>query len=246
MKAGSFFGSSLATFVLAIAGCSQSVSTEVVSTSSIRPLVFYDETGRPSETTPALSKAKLDRIVEKIATQTSESIWFIRVKPSEGDRHGVIVYLAPERQAPRIREGGAYNIWVVGQEMGISPSWKYIQISGPGRTFTTRLTLPSASELPFKREDANLPEEELIRISDFVRQPSNYETSALQQTPVPETKIMLRHARELPIRSIQGADTQIHVDFGYLHGPLWGYGINLELERTPTGYRLKEWSFWIS
>lgn len=246
MKAGSLSGSLLAVFVLATAGCNESVSTPLGSVSSIQPLVFYDEAGSPSETTPALSKAKLDCIVEKIAARTSESIWFIRVQPSEGQHHGVFVYLAPQRQTSRIREGQAYKLWVDGQEMGVSPSWQYLQISGPGQAFTTRLTLPSASDLPFKREDANLPEEELIRISDFVRESSNYKASVLQQMPAPETKIMMRDARESLIRSIRRGDSGIHVVFGYLHYALWGHGISLELERTPTGYRLKDWSFWIS
>lgn len=236
--------------VLGGVGCRRSQPPDVQArpTPPAQLLVFYDDKGELSERTPELSQAERDQIVSRMASESTEPIWFIRVKPSEhAERRGAVtVYLVPQGQTERIRKGTARYLWTRGQESGVSPPWEYIQISGPGRVFTQELTLPSASDLPLKRDEAALSQEELIRVSDFVRQPSNYQDAAVRCAPESEAERMIRQVQSLPLLRIREDDGKIHVTFGYFYSPGLGGGYELQLERASTGYRLENWALWLS
>jgi hypothetical protein len=217
-------------------------------------MVFYDETGMSSDKTPALLEAELKEITDSIAARTKDPIWLIRVKPSfpSGVRAGVVVYPAPQQQTPRIRTGYAYSIPVLGEEIGISAPWKYVQVSKPEQTFSQQLALPSVADMPFvwpiivdpnERETSQMPDDEVIRIADFVRQPSNYENSAIRR--MPPKQAMAYEVQEHPVLSISRHGKAIDAAIGYQHNGLWGHGATVTLEQTPTGYRVVTWTMWV-
>jgi len=262
MKARSFQLLILAWSVPAWAGChsdhpaSSSHPLAVAEPCSPVPRqtpVFYDDTGTPSKRTPAFSELELARVTDRVATQTKDPIWFIRVKPSHpGGYRTATVYLVPQTQTQRVREGRAYNIGVDGQEVTVHSSTEYIQISKQGQTFTRQLILPAVSDLPFSRPDlldpdsekgAPISEEELIRIVDFIRQPSTYR-GALGHRMSPEK--MAEEVQRMPILKVTRWRDNISVDFGYQHAPLFGYGVGVTIKPTSTGYGVVGWGEWLS
>jgi hypothetical protein len=264
MKPGTFQWLALMTGMMLIAGCghnrssssSQSLPmTEPCSPSPQQPVVFYDETGTPSKMTPALSELELTRIIDVVAAQTEDPIWLIRVKPSirSEARAGIVVYLRPQQQTPRIRMGYAYSISPFGEQINVPASWKYVQVSRSDQTFANQLTLPSASQLPFpwpnrtepdSRNPVPMSKEEIVHIVDFVRQPSSYENAATEQS-LPKQE-MARSAQQLPILDIYRYGDTIQVMFGYRHSGLWGFRHTVTLECTPTNYRIVKWSTSVS
>jgi hypothetical protein len=217
------------------------------------PLVFYDETGMPSKGFPQLSHADLARVIDAVATRTKDPIWLIRVKPPTSiDAHAnAMVYLAPQREEPRIRIGLAYSATVRREGIDISTPWTYVQVSKPDKPFAGQFTLPSANDLPFAQPcivDPNsqatqpIPEEEVVRIMDFVRAPSNYEASGRMLA----NRIAARRVQEFPVLRIDSRNGRIRVEFGYQHGGLWGHGQTVELEPTSTGYKIVNWGMWMS
>jgi hypothetical protein len=253
----------LAMIVLAGTGCCDSrppsdsqplAVAEPCSPPPQLPAVFYDEIGMPSDKTPALSELELTQIIDKVATRTKEPIWFLRVKPWHDfsgetvQRGTVIVYLAPQRQTPRIRAGRAYEVSFYGQEAGISSPRNYLQISRADQIFAKQLALPPASDLPFFRPDVLNPnskkgppisEDELIRIVDFVRQPSIYKRFSGQ-------RISPEEAQRMPLlgaRRFRG--NTISVNFGFQVDPGWGYGVQVMVKPTSTGYEVVSCGGWI-
>ena len=228
--------------------------TETGSVSPQSPAIFYGDTGLPSERAPVLSDLELTHIIDKVAGETKEPIWFIRVRPYINfredivERGTVIVYLVPERQMPRIRTGRAYEMYVDDDGADISSPRDYLQISKADQTFAKRLTLPSASDLPFYRPDIIDPdsrrgppvsEDELIRIVDFARQPSIYERLA-------DRRISPEQAQRMPLLGVQRfRGTTIFVQFGFEYDPGWGYGVEVTIKSTPDGYELLGCGEWI-
>jgi hypothetical protein len=221
------------------------------------PFVFYDESGVPSKIAPALSELDLRRIADAVAAETSDPIWFIRVKPSDvvGAHAGAIIYLAPQRQTPRVRTGQAYSAGVHEDKVHLSAPWTYIQVSKPDQLFAKQPTLPSASDLPFAhsgvaasdtKQGPPIPEAEMTRIVDFVRDPSNYESPTDSRVSAMWNKRMGFDAQRLPILWIGQKEDTIDVQFGYQHGGLWGHGVTVTIERTPTGYKLLTAGPWVS
>jgi len=215
--------------------------------------VFYDDTGTPSWRAPVLSELELARINDKIATQAKDPIWFIRVKPSHpGGYRTATVYLVPQKQTQRVRKGHAYDIGMDRQEVRVHSSTEYIQISKQGQTFTGQPTLPTVSDLPFSRPDlldpnsekgAPISEEELIRIVDFVRQPSTYRGALGHRM---SSEKMAEEVQRMPILRVTRWRDNISVDFGYQHGVLWGYGVAVTIKPTSTGYEVVDWGEWLS
>jgi len=256
----------LATIMLAGAGCghgwssrgSQPLSTtEPCSPSSQKPLVFYDETGTPSDKAPALSELELRRIIDAVAVQTRDRSWLIRVKPSfpGGARAGVVVYLTPQQQTVRIRTGCAYSIVTWDEKMDIASPWKYIQVSKPDEAFANQLPLPSVGDLPFRRPNVVEPnsgkswpmsDEEVISILDFVRDLSSYKSSTTSRSSSTWNERVGRDAQKLPILWISRREDTIQVHFGYQHSGLRGHGVMVTIDRTPTGYRFVEGGPWVS
>lgn len=256
----------LATTALGGAGCDQSLSsrdsrplstTDLCSPSPQEPLVFYDETGAPSKMTPALSELELRRIIDAVAAQTRDRIWLICVKPSfsGGARAGVVIYLTPQQQTARIRTGCAYSIVMWDEKMDIAPPWKYVQVSKPDESFVNQPTLPSVGDLPFRRPNVVEPnsgkswpmsDEEVISILDFVRDLSSYKSSATSRSSSTWNERVGRDAQKLPILWISRREDTIQVHLGYQHSGLWGHGVMVTVDRTPTGYRFVEGGPWVS
>lgn len=239
--------------VLTGAGC-EANSSIAAKVGPARPLVFYDETGDPSDKAPVLSDAEVREITEAIAARTDDPIWLIRVKPSlpDGARGGRVVYMVPERQTPRIRTGLAYSIPVLGERGGIPAPWKYVQVSKAGEAFTAQFTRPSIIDLPFrwpemaspKAAKANaVPASEVVRIVDFIREPLNYEDLPGQDTPMKQQ--VARNAQKLPIFSIIKQSDMIDVESGYLHTASWGWGIKVTVMCTKDGYAITAWGTWV-
>jgi len=254
----------VAVILLIDAGCYHSPSpstTKASPPSPQQPPVFYDEEGVPSKYTPALSELEFTQIVAKVATCTKDPIWFIRVKPYldlDGTfGHGtVIVYLVPERQMSRIREGHAYIVSTYDKAISIASSRDgYVQVSRPDQVLTTELTLPSPSDLPFTRPDSidpnaakgsPMPDEELIRILDFVRRPSTYGRLP-DQTMSPEQ--MVEELLKMPFLGLRKSARwrdNIVVYFGFQHAPRFGGGVLVMIKPTPTGYEAVTWGRWRS
>jgi predicted small lipoprotein YifL len=263
MNAKAFRWLGLIAGLTVVAGCHNSAPTGIGQSFAVAepcslplqlPVVFYDETGTPSEKTPTLSQLELSEIVNAVAAQTTDSIWLIRVRPSQGvERNAVTVYLAPQKETSRIRQGRAFDVWISGQEVRVSPPTEYIQVSKPTQPFAGPLTLPPRDSLPFRRPTVTepdtkttspVPEEDVIEIVDFVRQPSIYRSVGFW--PPAERKMMIREVQELPILGIGRERDTIHVRLGYMHGALWGYGQDITLKRTPFGYKVVDWTMWIS
>ena len=51
---------------------------------------------------------------------------------------------------------------------------------------------------------------------------------------------------ERPVLEIIRKGSIIHVQLGFMHDVLWGSGVNIEVEQTPSGYKVLHWSDWIS
>jgi len=246
------------------AGCYHSPSpstTKATPLSPQQPPVFYDEEGVPSKHTPALSELEFTQIVAKVAMRTKDPIWFIRVKPYldvDGTfRHDtVIVYLVPQRQTSRIREGRAYIVSTYDEATSIDSSPDdYVQVSRPDQALTTELTLPPPSDLPFIRPDnidpnaakgSPMPDEELIRILDFTRRPSTYGRLPNQTMPPEQMVKELRKMPFLELRKSARWRDNIVVYFGFQHAPRFGGGVLVMIKPTPTGYEAVTWGRWRS
>ncbi len=264
MRAGASGLLILATSLLSVAGCDNSPPSDGNHVSSVaepcsppsqQPLVFYDENGDPSESTPALTEREFGEITAWVATQTSDPIWLIRVKPSfsngKGERAGVDVYLVPDETTPRLRTGRAYSVPLFERWMGSASPWKYVQVAIGGQDFDERHIKPSLIDMPIRwsevvasesRMSSLVSKEELIRIVDFVRQPSNYQDSIVRATraagrPGPH---------ELPILEIHRKGERIRVTSGFQHSGLWGRGWMIEVECTSSGYEVKSCGMWMS
>jgi hypothetical protein len=252
MRTRSFQLLLLAWSVLVGAGCHRDrparsspplVVSEPCSPAPQLPLIFYDENGTASKFTLALSELELREIIGRIAAQTKDLIWFIRVKPSVYSkvRGGAIVYLRPQRQTPRIRTGHAYSISPFGERTDVSAPWKYVQVSRPDQTFASQLSLPSTGgDLLFPWPDmwdpdsraAPMSEEEIARIVDFVREPSSSDGSAAGGLPPGQM------TQSLPIMELYRYGDTIQIAFGYQHAGRYGSGLVVTLERTPTSRRV--------
>ncbi|MCU0913793.1 MAG: hypothetical protein MUC88_04415 [Planctomycetes bacterium] len=219
-------------------------------------MVFYDEKGAPSKYTTALSETEFGRIVNVVSARAKTAVWFLRAQPSFLEEHGpVIVYLVPQKQTPRIRVGNAYVAWLTRGEVVLHPRspFVYTQVSQWGHPFTGELTLPSVRDLPFtlhtgsgsaSKELAQIPEEEVIRIADSVREPSSYEGLSLPRRPTWDR--MARETLELPILKMYRQGNKIHVRLGFQLDGTWGHGREVALEGTSTGYKIVDWDEWIS
>jgi hypothetical protein len=247
----------LAAGMLAIAGCQsgQFAGTSVRPVTPAQPFVFYDETGDPSGDPTPLSELELREIIDWVATRTPDPIWLIRVKPRAGqtERGDIIAYLVPDETTPRIRVGRAYWVPKSKQRTGIESPWKYAQVSMPDHRFDQNLTKPLTTELPFAWptiRDPNsgnaspMSQEEVVRIADFVREKSSYKDLATQGGRSEDN--MIQQIFRSPIYDIGKRGTELEVRFGFMHSVLWGNGLFVTLECTPTGYRIKAWGSWIS
>ncbi len=264
MRTGTLQSLILAVAILAAMGCDHNTLSNGSQLSSPpQPPVFYGEKGVPSERTAVLSELEFTQAVETMAAATRESIWFIHVQP--GFPSDVIVYLAPQKATRRIREGRAYAVRVFGQETNPRLLGQYIQISKPGERFTSQLTLPSATDLPFFRsrasdpssENSRISDKELVRVVDFARRSSNYE-NWLKQPKVrfvnKEQEVLLtdvaakvaKGVREMPILDVTKKGDKIEITFGFRYGPLVGHGVYVTVECTSRGYRIASWGEWIS
>jgi hypothetical protein len=269
----------LAMSILATAGCHQSESvpaevnnapaqqTSVHPAPPPQPLIFYDETGDPSEITPALSELEVQEIIDSVADWSSDSIWLIRVRPTYGQKiwpngqkvkPDVVAYLVPEETAPRVRVGRACDIRRPLGKARLAPG-KYIQVSVADRDFTEQLTKPSVTEMPFdlgavvvvdpnSKNTSAMSREELIRIVDFMRQPSSYQEPTRQkETGRPSAswgsdiqQFILTRAKpyELPILSIRRTGDTITVGLGFQHDSLAGHGWTFTVKRMASEYQI--------
>ncbi len=254
MKTGMVRWLVLAMGVSALAGCqhNQSAATKISLAPPAQPFVFYDETGNPSEQTSALSKTELREIIDWVATQTSDPVWLIRVRPDIGKkRNRMIAYIVPDETTPRIRAGRAYNIPESKGGTAVRSPWKYAQVSLPGHHFDAQLTKPSVREMPFyfpKLVDSNswerapTVEQEVVSILDFVRHRSN---------GIPIIGALLGYTigpkgPHLPVHDIRESSEGFQVTFGFVHGSLWGHGVIVRVKTTRNGYKVVEWNKWIS
>ena len=231
---------------LALPGCERSQSattTKIALTPPAQPFVFYDETGEPSARTPVFAEFEIREVVRWMAARTSDPIWLIRVKPSasDGRRAGVIAYVVPDQATPRIRVGKAY--YVAPFRGSIVATWEYVQIPLPSQRFTDQFTKPSVTDMPFRypvvvdpntKQESPMPQEEVIRIADFVRQPSNYQDPALKYP---------RHWSQgapyaVPILGIRREGSRTFVSTGYVFNGLWGWAWSVRLACTAGGYRI--------
>jgi hypothetical protein len=208
-----------------------------------RPIVFYDESGAPSEKTPALPKAAVRQIIGMVAAQTRDPVWLIRVTPADT----YVAYVVPDETTSRIRVGRAYGPRKSKEQeqIGIGSLWQYVQVSLPERSFTKKLLRPTIADLPFawpmvvdpnSGKNRPMPREEVANIVDFVRRQSS-------SSPIYRT---LWNTRELPFLGVTREDGNVHVDLGFMHDVLWGNGVRIEIRCTPTGYQILDWSDWIS
>jgi hypothetical protein len=264
MRPGTLQRLVLMTSVMLVMGCRRSAppdghqptSATASSPSSLQqPPVFYGEAGTPSAYAPPLSEPEVKQVVDIVSKRTTDSIWFILVRLSlhEGERN-LSVYLVPDKETPRVRQGQAYGIALFRQSLeSIGLPWEYMQISKPDQTLTGPLALPPASDLPFLRPNSVAPdsknaapisEEELVRIADFARQATSYGESSRHDTTSVEA--MRQNAQKMPIRSIGTRRGKICVNFGFSHGGTFGHGVEVEIECTPNGYRVVNWREWIS
>jgi hypothetical protein len=201
---------------------------------------------------PTLSERELRRIIAWVATQTRDPVWLIRVKPGDQGRR-VIAYIVPDEMTPRMRVGRVYSVPESKRRTGILPPGKYFQISMPDHVFTEQFLEPSLSELPFEwavfydpngERDLPMSKEEVFAIVDFVHEPSSDGELMAKEGASGDDR--LRGILQLPVFQVERAGNQIEVQFGYMHGLMWGYGLEVTLEHTPTGYRVKTWGEWIS
>ena len=261
MQTGAIRGSVLVMAMLVIAGCrgSRSADKEITPIPPPQPFVFYDETGDPSERTPALSELELRKIIDWVATRTPDPVWLIHVHPSPGffrppplrrvECGWIKAYLVPDKTTPRFRTGRYYLPPEPEVRTGDRSPSTYVQVSMPDRRFTEHFAMPSAAELPFYRPvdpapDDPISEEELIAIVDFVRRPSSHEELADRGEMSRDE--MVRTILEAPIQHMFREGDKIVVHFGFQHAPLWGYGLAVGLKCTPTGYKIAGWSKWMS
>jgi hypothetical protein len=254
MKTGTVRWLPLAMGISILAGCqhNQSAITKISPALPAQPFVFYDETGDPSERTPALSENELREILDWVAIQTSDPVWLIRVRPSVGKiRNDMVAYLVPDEATPRIRVGRAYNIPKSKERAESHSPWQYAQVSLAGHSFGAQLTRPSVKEMPFyfpkivnpsSRERVPMPEQEIVSILDFVRHRSN---------GIPIVGALLGHTigpkgPNLPVVGITQSSEGLEVQLGFVHGPLWGHGVIIRIKTTKNGYQVVDWGNWIS
>ena len=154
---------------------------------------------------------------------------------------------------PRIRIGRAYGVPRSKKRTGIHSPAKYIQISMPDHTFTEQFLKPSPAELPFdgpriydpnRARDFPMSKEEVLAIADFVHQPSSYKE--VPARPEKSRDDMVREILQSPIFQIERRGNQSDVQLGFMHGLMWGYGLMVKLECTPTGYKITSCSEWMS
>jgi len=88
-----------------------------------------------------------------------------------------------------------------------------------------------------------MSKEEVIAIVDFVHQPSSYKELT---APRGISGDNIRRILESPILHIERTRNQIDVQLGFMHGLMWGDGLSVELECTPTGYKATSWGEWVS
>jgi len=152
-----------------------------------------------------------------------------------------------------MRLGRVYGVPESKRRTGILPPGKYFQISMPGPAFTEQFLEPPLSELPFEwariydpkgARDFPMSKEEVLAIVDFVHQPSSYKRLIAREGASGDDR--LRGVLQLPIFQIERAGNQVEVQFAYMHGLMWGYGLEVTLECTPTGYKVKTWGEWVS
>jgi hypothetical protein len=240
--------------MLALAGCQhdQSVAVMINPAPRPRPFVFYDEAGDPSERTAALSEVELREIVDWVATQTRDPVWLIRVRPDMGKtRNRMVAYLVPDETTPRIRVGRAYDIPDSKEQTALRSPWKYAQVSLSGRSFGEQLVKPSVREMPFRYPEVTDPdskkkspmsEQDAVAILDFVRHRSG-------MVPLINTLLghtIARRGPNLPVLSMCDMINGFEVTFGFVHGPLWGHGVIVRVKCTRSGYKVVDWSKWIS
>ena len=248
MQAGMLRWFVLAVGTLAVASCGHRAPAR-------QPPVFYDDRGDPSEEATALSERELREITVWAAIQTRDPVWLVRVKPSEaGEGRGVVIaHIVPDEMTPRIRVGRAYSVPKSKKRTAIYSPARYIQISMPDHTFTKELVKPPPSELPFDwprvydpntREESRMSKEEVLAIVDFVHQPSSYKELTASQGASADN--MVQEILHSPIFQIERSGSQIEVQLGFMHGLMWGYGVEVTLEYTPIGYKVKTWGSWIS
>ena len=159
MKARSFQSLILAWSVLACGGChcdcpacSQPLAAAEPCSLFRQPLVFYDETGTPSDKTPALSELELSANHRRSSgSDKGPDLAHPRQTIAPGGSHDAGIVLSPHeadvkdpRQAARTPSRSGKTRWY----RCIHPG-KYVQISKQGQTFTQQLTLPPVGDLPF-------------------------------------------------------------------------------------------------
>jgi hypothetical protein len=245
----------LAMGMLALVGCrqSQSVGVDVSPVPPPRPFVFFDGTDDPSERMAALSEPELKEIIDWVATQTSDPIWLIRVRPSTitKTRKRMVAYIVPDEATTRIRAGRAYYIPASDEKTGSGVAWRYAQVSMPDHAFTEQLTKPSVTEVPFEwpvvadpssRKTSPMPKEEVVSVVDFVR----HRALHMGIRGILQDRAAARESAELPILKIRREGEAIGVTFGYLHEPLLGGGARVTIKRTRSGYKVSDWSLWVS
>jgi len=126
---------------------------------------------------------------------------------------------------------------------GDTGNWEYVQVSLPGKSFPDQLAKPSAADLPFRRPEVLDPNSkksspmspaEVVRIVDFVRQPSNYQDPAI--------KNMLRWSTQKPydwpILGIRREGSVISASSGFSHNLMWARWWSIKLECTASGYKI--------
>lgn len=206
-----------------------------------RPVIFYGESGTPSEKMPALSRAETKKILDRVATKTRDPVWLIWVRPSQV----YDAYVVPDKATHRMRTGRAYGMRKSEQEMRIGSGGKYIQICSAGRSFTRKLVKPSVADMPFdvptvvdpnSGENIPMSEDDVIAVADSVR----------QQASSSRILSVSWNIESYPILGIARKGNIIHVQLGFMHDALWGSGVDIEIEQTPTGYKVLDWSNWIS
>jgi hypothetical protein len=81
-----------------------------------------------------------------------------------------------------------------------------------------------------------MSEKDILDVVDFVR----------QQSSLSPTLDLLQVAKNLPVLDIRKEGQIIFVQLGFMHDALWGHGITIQIECTPTGYKVASWEQWIS
>ncbi len=240
----------------ALAGCqqSQSAAAKITPAPPAQPFVFYDRTGDPSRESPAILESDLRAVRARVATQTSDPIWLVRVRSSyaNGVYFSAVADVMPDETSPRVRVGRAYDIRVSRGKLRTFSPQKYAQVSLLGHSFGEQLTKPSVTEMPFflpeavdskVRENPLISREEVVTVIDFVRQPSAYRDLPVQDESLKDS--VVRSALELPLFDMSKEGDKINVRFGYVSGfSSWRYGLTVTLECTWGGHKITDWRLW--